>query len=241
MQRRSSLPPPSTRSWRRLRGGKATGSCPWRTPRPVAWARPWTGSRSTRSTSRPRCTCRSTTTLRPRSPLKEMRVIFAHPQTHEQCSDKIEEWGIPVIHTSSNAASAHEAKKTPNAGAILSAGRSSALPSAGHRPDHREQCVRTPPGSSGSAKTPSEDPRREKCSILIDPHAGPVRAALRPARGVCKAQHQPDPYRVPAIQTRGSGNTSSSSTMRGRPQPPEVLRELKGDHDRQGTRLLPED
>ena len=44
-------------------------------------------------------------------PLKEVRVIFAHPQTHEQCSDRIEEWGIPVIHTSSNAASAQEARR----------------------------------------------------------------------------------------------------------------------------------
>ncbi len=52
--------------------------------------------------------------------LKRIRVIFAHPQTHEQCSDKIEEWGIPVIHTSSNAASAQEARRTPNAAAILS-------------------------------------------------------------------------------------------------------------------------
>jgi hypothetical protein len=56
---------------------------------------------------------RSTTTLRRPGPIQEMRVIYAHPQTHEQCSDKIEEWGIPVIHTSSNASSARSAKKTP--------------------------------------------------------------------------------------------------------------------------------
>ena len=35
----------------------------------------------------------------------------------------IEHWQIPVIHTSSNAQSALEAKKTPNAGAILSSCR----------------------------------------------------------------------------------------------------------------------
>ena len=42
-------------------------------------------------------------------PLEAIRVIYAHPQTHEQCSDKIEQWGIPVIHMSSNASSALEA------------------------------------------------------------------------------------------------------------------------------------
>jgi len=54
-------------------------------------------------------------------PLSRMRVVYAHPQTHEQCSERLLAWDIPVIHTSSNASSALEAKKTPNAGAILSA------------------------------------------------------------------------------------------------------------------------
>jgi prephenate dehydratase len=53
-------------------------------------------------------------------PLSRIRVVYAHPQTHEQCSGHLEEWGFPVIHTSSNASSALEARKTPNAGAILS-------------------------------------------------------------------------------------------------------------------------
>jgi prephenate dehydratase len=35
--------------------------------------------------------------------LSRMRVVYAHPQTHEQCSGQIEKWGLPVIHTSSNA------------------------------------------------------------------------------------------------------------------------------------------
>ena len=47
-------------------------------------------------------------------------MIYVHPQTHEQCSGYIEHWKVPVIHTSSNASSAIEAKKTPNAGAIIS-------------------------------------------------------------------------------------------------------------------------
>ncbi len=53
-------------------------------------------------------------------PFSRLRVIYAHPQTHEQCSELLGRWGLPVIHTSSNASSALEAKKTPNAGALLS-------------------------------------------------------------------------------------------------------------------------
>lgn len=101
-------------------------------------------------------------------PLERMRVIYAHPQTHEQCSERIEEWGLPVIHTSSNASSAMEAKKTPNAGAILSA--SAALlykipiivPDTENNPQNTTRFVRI-------SKSPAKDDHPEKCSILIDP------------------------------------------------------------------------
>lgn len=53
-------------------------------------------------------------------PLEQLRVIFAHPQTHEQCSDILDRSGIEVIHTSSNAASALEMLNHPHAGAIVS-------------------------------------------------------------------------------------------------------------------------
>jgi prephenate dehydratase len=102
-------------------------------------------------------------------PLKDIRVIFAHPQTHEQCSDKIEEWGIPVIHTSSNAASAQEARRVPNAGAILSEAAATLyrlpviVPATENNAGNTTRFVRI-------SKNPSEDPRREKCSVLIDPH-----------------------------------------------------------------------
>lgn len=101
--------------------------------------------------------------------LKEVRVIFAHPQTHEQCSDRIEEWGIPVIHTSSNAASAQEARRVPNAAAILSAAAAALyrLPvivsSTENNAFNTTRFVRVAPA-------PADDRRPEKCSILIDPH-----------------------------------------------------------------------
>jgi prephenate dehydratase len=100
--------------------------------------------------------------------LEEMRIIYAHPQTHEQCSDKIEEWGLPVIHTSSNASSAREAKKTPNAGAILSETAAAIY--------HMPVIVRNVENSAWNttrfvriAATPSGNKRPEKCSVLIDP------------------------------------------------------------------------
>jgi prephenate dehydratase len=100
--------------------------------------------------------------------LGEMRVIYAHPQTHEQCSDKIEEWGLPVIHTSSNASSAREAKKTPNAGAILSATAAAIY--------HMPVLVKNVENSAWNttrfvriSALPSGQKRPAKCSILIDP------------------------------------------------------------------------
>lgn len=100
--------------------------------------------------------------------LEEMRIIYAHPQTHEQCSDAIEKWGLPVIHTSSNASSAREAKKTPNAGAILSETAAAIY--------HMPILVRNTENSAWNttrfvriAATPSGHKRPEKCSILIDP------------------------------------------------------------------------
>jgi prephenate dehydratase len=101
--------------------------------------------------------------------LKEMRVIYAHPQTHEQCSDKIEEWNLPVIHTSSNASSAREAKKTPNAGAILSATAAAIyrmpvlVKDTANSAWNTTRFVRI-------AAVPEKQKHPEKCSILIDPH-----------------------------------------------------------------------
>ena len=89
-------------------------------------------------------------------------------QTHEQCSECIEQWGIPVIHTSSNASSAIEAKKTPHAGAILSESAASiyGIPilvrNTENNPNNTTRFVRI-------STVPARDQRPEKCSILIDP------------------------------------------------------------------------
>jgi prephenate dehydratase len=101
-------------------------------------------------------------------PLSRMRVIYAHPQTHEQCSGCLEDWGLPVIHTSSNASSALEAKKTPNAGAILSASAAALykmpviVSNIENNASNTTRFVRI-------SRTHSPENIAQKCSIVIDP------------------------------------------------------------------------
>ena len=101
-------------------------------------------------------------------PFEKIRVLYAHPQTHEQCSRFLDDWEVPVIHTSSNASSAMEAKKTPNAGAILSSSAASIyhMPIiAEHIENNRENVTRF----VRIGKDPVNSGHEEKCSILIDP------------------------------------------------------------------------
>jgi prephenate dehydratase len=101
-------------------------------------------------------------------PFGKIRVLYAHPQTHEQCSRFLDDWRVQVIHTSSNASSAMEAKKTPNAGAILSASAASMyhMPIiAEHIENNRENVTRF----VRIGKVPLNTGHEEKCSILIDP------------------------------------------------------------------------
>jgi prephenate dehydratase len=101
-------------------------------------------------------------------PLSRMRVVYAHPQTHEQCSEYLEKWEGPVIHTSSNASSALEAKKTPNAGAILSASAASLykipviVANIENNPSNTTRFIRI-------SRSQSQTDRAQKCSIVIDP------------------------------------------------------------------------
>ena len=95
--------------------------------------------------------------------------VYAHPQAHEQCLDFLEECGYPVIHTASNAGSAHQAAKEPKSAALTTGTAAErcglvilrrGLEDMAENTTRfirigREQCA---------CKTPS------KCSILIDPH-----------------------------------------------------------------------
>jgi len=100
--------------------------------------------------------------------IEKIRVIYAHPQTHEQCSGKLEAWGVPVIHTSSNASSAMEAKKTPNAGAILSSVAASIyrMPVVAEFVENNAHNITR---FVRISRDPVSTGHVEKCSILIDP------------------------------------------------------------------------
>ena len=157
--------------------------------------------------------------------LREMRVIYAHPQTHEQCSDRIEEWGLPVIHTSSNASSAREAKKTPNAGAILSETAAAIY--------HMPIIARNTENSAWNttrfvriSATPSGHKRPEKCSILIDPHVD--RSGLLFDLLGAFAKRSINLSRIESRPSkRGIGNYVFFLDYAWTPETPEVIRELK--------------
>lgn len=101
-------------------------------------------------------------------PQDQISVLFAHPQTHEQCSRFIDQLGIPVIHTESNAASAVAQKSRPGSGAVISENlaRIHGIPIiAGHvenNPDNMTRFI-----CISREMTEQENP--EKCSLIIDP------------------------------------------------------------------------
>jgi len=100
--------------------------------------------------------------------LEQLTTIFAHPQTHEQCSEFLEELGIGVVHTSSNAASAREMKEREHAGAIVSelTARIYGIPIV--RRDVQNSSGNTTRFIIISSRPPAES-NPAKCSILIDP------------------------------------------------------------------------
>jgi prephenate dehydratase len=101
-------------------------------------------------------------------PASELSKIYVHPQTHEQCSEQLERLGLPVIHTSSNAASAVEVLNDRTAGAIVS----SFAVSFYHLPVIREHVQNNPDNVTRFiriSKFPCREENTGKCSIIIDP------------------------------------------------------------------------
>jgi prephenate dehydratase len=101
-------------------------------------------------------------------PLEQISVIYAHPQTHEQCSNLLESWQIPVIHTTSNAASALESKKNKKAGAIIPA-LAAAVYDVPIILRHVENNHANTTRFVRLSRAPGSTAPTEKCSILIDP------------------------------------------------------------------------
>jgi prephenate dehydratase len=157
--------------------------------------------------------------------LPQLRVIYAHPQTHEQCSEYLEKWGGPVIHTSSNASSALEAKKTPNAGAILSVTAASIykmpviMKNIENNPSNTTRFVRI-----SRAPLPAEG--AQKCSIIIDPSTD--RTGLLHDLLEVFAQRRINLTRIESRPSkRGMGNYVFFLDYEWSPQTNQALEELK--------------
>lgn len=102
------------------------------------------------------------------APADRLTLLYVHPQTHEQCSEFVDALGLEVVHTSSNAASAREAARHPDAGAITSAtaaglyGISVLRRDVQNRMENITRFIKI-----AQIQQKAVDP--VKCSILIDP------------------------------------------------------------------------
>lgn len=102
------------------------------------------------------------------TPADTLDVIFAHPQTHEQCSDVLERLGVPVEHTRSNAASAIEMRRRPRTGAVVSEG----IAARYGLPILLRRIENSPSNSTRFVllrNLPECPENQPKCSILVDP------------------------------------------------------------------------
>jgi len=109
------------------------------------------------------------------APVREMpECIYVHPQSHVQCSRFVDELGIPVIHTASNAASAMAAAEKPGTAAITSApaaaihGLKIVRENVQNSDNNVTRFVTVEKGPF-SGGYPCDSPGCKKCSILIDP------------------------------------------------------------------------
>lgn len=98
----------------------------------------------------------------------DIELIYAHPQTHEQCSEVFEQLDLPVVHTSSNAASALCAQKKRTAAAAISdiAAEYYAIPIICRDIQNSGSNITRFIRIEDCAYTGSDS---DKCSILIDP------------------------------------------------------------------------
>ncbi|MCU0631729.1 MAG: ACT domain-containing protein [Methanolinea sp.] len=101
-------------------------------------------------------------------PLGEARVLYVHPQTHEQCSEVVDVLEIPVVHTPSNAQSAREMQQSGHGAAIVSL-----MTARMHHLPIRRERVENNPQNITRFVTISSQPYTgldaRKGSIIIDP------------------------------------------------------------------------
>jgi prephenate dehydratase len=100
--------------------------------------------------------------------------IYAHPQSHGQCSRFIDGLGVPVIHTASNAASAKAAADEPGTAAITSApaakihGLDIIRENVQNSDNNVTRFLLVEKGPYSGGYVP-ESQECKKCSVLVDP------------------------------------------------------------------------
>jgi len=101
-------------------------------------------------------------------PVDEVSVIYAHPQTSEQCSEFLDKLGIEIIPTKSNAASAIELLGDRRGAAVVSKKISEVynLPVIF---SHIENNPHNVTRFFRVSDHPLQESRPEKCSIIVDP------------------------------------------------------------------------
>lgn len=101
-------------------------------------------------------------------PIDQVSVIYAHPQTSEQCSEFLDNLGIEIIPTKSNAASAVELQDNRRGAAVVSKKISEiyGLPvifsNIENNPHNVTRFFRV-------SDHPLQESSPEKCSIVVDP------------------------------------------------------------------------
>ena len=101
-------------------------------------------------------------------PIDKVSVIYAHPQTSEQCSEFLDNLGIEIIPTKSNAASAIELLANRKGAAVVSRKISEIydLPVVAPQIENNLHNVTR---FFRVSSNPYQESRPEKCSIVVDP------------------------------------------------------------------------
>jgi prephenate dehydratase len=101
-------------------------------------------------------------------PVDEVPVIYAHPQTGEQCSEYLNTLGIEIIPTKSNAASAIELLKNRKGAAVVSK-KISEIYNLPVISAHIENNPHNVTRFFRVSDQPLHESSPEKCSIIVDP------------------------------------------------------------------------
>ena len=101
-------------------------------------------------------------------PIEEISVVYAHPQSSEQCSEFLDALGIGIRFTGSNAASAVELTGNPTGAAVVS----EHIAALYNLPIIRRNIENNPNNVTRFVRIsgdPVTDEMPEKCSIVVDP------------------------------------------------------------------------